>query len=401
MTRLTLAAGSLLLPSVLGVTLLASHYNGNLYTLSLTGTPGVSGNLSITSTTTGCGTTPGWLELYPEDKTLYCFDESWSGSGSMAQYSVAADGTLSLTAQVPTTGNDVHGTLYGGVDGKGFVASAQYSPSTITTYKLPFSSTSKPQQLEKFVLAAHGPNARQDVPHPHEVLLDPTGKFFLVPDLGADLVRIFSMNSTSGHLTACPAAVTGPGDGPRHGVFWQPPTNVTGKAGGLLRLYTLNELGNSVSAWTVTYDSPATDPAGCLMLNRTQTLSTYPEGTKGGPNTKAAEIRVRDNYVYASNRADESFGTQLDSLAMYRIDPTTGALGWVEWTNAHAYYPRTFAINKAGTLVAVGGQTSSNVAIIARDTTTGKLGPLVTSLQIGTVGRAGEEDGLSAVVWVE
>ncbi len=233
---------------------------------------------------------------------------------------------------------------------------------------------------------------RQDVPHPHETLLDPTGKFILVPDLGADLIRIFSINATTGLLTACPAAQTGAGDGPRHGKWWTP------KAGSLdgLRLYTLNELGNSVSAWTAAY--PA---SGCLTLNRTQTLSTYAPGKKGGPTTKAAEVRVFGNFVYAANRADETFGPQQDSLATYTIDPATGAIAWLEATNAHAYYPRTFQINKAGTLVAVGGQTSASVAILTRDPATGKLGNLVTSLQLGTVGRAGEEDGLSAVVWDE
>ncbi len=108
--------------SVHGATLLASHYNGQIYTLAL---DVANGSLAVASQTAACGTTPGWLELYSDTKTLYCFDESWSGSGFIASYSVAADGKLSKTAQVPTTGNDVHGALYGGADGRSFVAAVQ------------------------------------------------------------------------------------------------------------------------------------------------------------------------------------------------------------------------------------------------------------------------------------
>jgi 6-phosphogluconolactonase (cycloisomerase 2 family) len=255
---------------------------------------------------------------------------------------------------------------------------------------MPFSG-SKVQQLEKFTLAQKGPNPRQDVPHPHEVHLDPTGKFILVPDLGADLVRVFKIDATDGKLTACSEGKADPGDGPRHIKFWK-------SANGLQKAYVLNELGNSVSAWDVTYPS---NDSGCLSLKKTQTLSTYAPGKKGGPTTKAAEIRVVGNFLYASNRADQTFGSQQDSIAIYTIDPATGAIAWLEAANSYSYYPRTFQFNKEGTLVAVGGQTSSNVAIIARDPATGKLGKLVANIQVGQKGRAGEEDGLSAVVWVE
>lgn len=242
-------------------------------------------------------------------------------------------------------------------------------------------------------MSSPGPNPRQDVPHPHEVKLDPTGQFILVPDLGADLVRVFRINSSNGQLTSCGTGQAAPGDGPRHGAWWTPKGSSNSTDG--LRFYTLNELGNSVSSWKVTYTS------GCISLSRMQTLSTYAAGVTPGPTTKAAELRTFDNFLYASNRADQTFGTDQDSLAIYSIHPTTGDLSWVEATNARAYYPRTFQINKAGTLVAVGGQTSSNVAIISRDVTTGKLGNLIANIQVGSRGRPGEEDGLSAVVWNE
>ena len=258
-----------------------------------------------------------------------------------------------------------------------------------------------PLQEETFYMAAPGPDVRQkDGPHPHQALLDPTGKFLLVPDLGADAIHIFTINSASGHLNACPDAITGPGDGPRHGEWWSPKGNTISADG--LKLFTLNEIGNSVSSWSVSYSG------GCLSLNKTQTISTF-AGGKVPPATifngasfppKAAELRIVGNFLYAANRNDKSFGNSTDSLATYTID-ASGTATFVESTSAHAFYPRSFSVNKAGTMVAVGGQTSSSVAIIARDTMTGKLGNLIAWMQVGAAGTYTDENGLSSVIWVE
>ena len=129
-TSLSLLAGLSLVPATFSAptaspaTLIASHYTGKLYTLTFTPN-GSGGSLTVGSPVTGCGTTPGWLQMYAEDKSLYCFDESWFGSGSIVKYSVGSDGKLTQTAQGKSTGNSVHGTLYGGSDGKGFIATVE------------------------------------------------------------------------------------------------------------------------------------------------------------------------------------------------------------------------------------------------------------------------------------
>jgi 6-phosphogluconolactonase (cycloisomerase 2 family) len=118
----TVLTGLALVPSAWGASLIASHFSGKVYTLDF---QEASGQLSVVAETGGCGTIPGWIQLYSEDKALYCFDESWFGSGTIAKYNVASDGRLTVASQFRTTGNDVHGTLYGGSNGKGFVATAQ------------------------------------------------------------------------------------------------------------------------------------------------------------------------------------------------------------------------------------------------------------------------------------
>jgi 6-phosphogluconolactonase (cycloisomerase 2 family) len=122
-----LLAGVALLPATYAATatLLASHFSGAIFTLSLTTGSSHTGSLAITSAAGGCGSTPTWLQYYSDTKKLYCVDESWQGYGTIAEYSVAADGTLTVTGQTKTTGNDVHGTLYGGPNGKSFIATVQ------------------------------------------------------------------------------------------------------------------------------------------------------------------------------------------------------------------------------------------------------------------------------------
>jgi 6-phosphogluconolactonase (cycloisomerase 2 family) len=388
--------------AALGAHLLASHYTGRIHSLTLTGSEAGNASLTVGGSANGCGGMPAWLQLDADTGTLYCVDESWFGTGFAASFAVTDDGSLALAGQAPTTGSSVHSTLYGGDDGKGFLATSEYDPSTITTYALPLGASTRVRQQLKFTMAAPGPHPRQDRPHPHAAFPDPTGRFLLVPDLGADLIRIFAVDPASGALSDCGAGQASPGDGPRHGTFWAPePGSGAGQSEGesdegLVVLYTVNELSNSVTAWDVEYPE-----AACLVLTRRQTLSTYAEGTAPPAGSKASELHAAGRFLYAANRGDQTFGPEHDSIATYAIDAATGALAWLEAADAHAWYPRTFALNAAGTLVAVGGQTSSNVAILERDPESGRLGGLVANARVATPGTPGNEDGLSAVVWDE
>lgn len=148
-------------------------------------------------------------------------------------------------------------------------------------------------------MAQAGPNkARQDAPHPHSTLIDPTGKFLLVPDLGADIIRVYSIDSSSGRLTSCSNFTTAPGVGPRHGAFWAPSStnkrdiNARRKrqASSGTMLFILNELVSSISSYTLAY--PTNGSSGCLGLTLSQTASLYPAGRSPPTGSKAAEIRI-------------------------------------------------------------------------------------------------------------
>lgn len=209
-----------------------------------------------------------------------------------------------------------------------------------------------------------------------------------------DAIHIYKIDKTSGQLQACPDAKASAGSGPRHGAFWVPSgSRVRRQAAGTV-FFVANELSNSLSGWSVSYPS-----GGCLTLSMKETLTPYQGNATAPRGTKVGEVRVKGNFVYTSNRNDKKFSPN-DSITQYTIS-SNGSIAWTEMTSSYGTYPRTFDINKAGDFVAIGDQTSANVAIVKRDPTTGKLTGQAASLRIGSTGTPENEDGISAVVWAE
>jgi 6-phosphogluconolactonase (cycloisomerase 2 family) len=251
------------------------------------------------------------------------------------------------------------------------------------------------QPIQTLKYTGSGPNkGRQEAPHPHHAFVDPTGDFLLVPDLGTDLIRINKIDKSTGKLTECGAGKAAPGTGPRHGAFWSPGNSSRVRRADSTFLFVANELANTLSSWTVAY--PA---GGCMTLTLKQSLTPYQGNSTAVRGTKVGEVRVKGNFVYTANRNDKKFSPN-DSMTQYTI-ASDGSFKFTENTSSYGTYPRTFDINKAGDFVAIGDQTTSNVAIVARSPTTGKLGEHVADLRIGATGTPENEDGLSAVVWAE
>ena len=136
-----------------------------------------------------------------------------------------------------------------------------------------------PTQNYTFALDEPGPNpGRQDAPHPHQAVLDPTGSFILVPDLGADLVRVFAVGDDISVEVMEPLAVE-PGSGPRHVVF------VEGKGEGTV-MYLISELSNTISGYEVGY------PESGIEFEETFVIPTHGEGEEVPEGAAAAEILV-------------------------------------------------------------------------------------------------------------
>lgn len=177
----------------------------------------------------------------------------------------------------------VSGVLYDNHSGKQGLALAHYTGSAVSVW-----STDDKGHLDNvqdifFTLAHPGPNpSRQDAPHEHEAILDPTSKYILVPDLGADLVRVFCIDPDTFELTAHTPLNAKAGSGPRHGAFW------VNK--GKTYFYLVAELGVTVTAYEVTYPSE-----GGLSFKEIEVSNTF-GGGKVPDGAAPAEIQVSVSF---------------------------------------------------------------------------------------------------------
>lgn len=102
------------------------------------------------------------------------------------------------------------------------------------------------KNVEFLTYTGSGPDKdRQDGPHPHEAVLDPTKKFLLVPDLGTDEVHVYTFDANSLKTTAQTALKAPAGSGPRHIAFAQ--------KGGKTFMYLITELTSNIIGYEVTY----------------------------------------------------------------------------------------------------------------------------------------------------
>jgi Lactonase, 7-bladed beta-propeller len=100
-----------------------------------------------------------------------------------------------------------------------------------------------------FKLSAPGTNpSRQEAPHPHEVILDPTGSIIVVPDLGADLIRVFNIDLKTSLLTESTPFPVSAGSGPRHGTFLKTDSGKT-------FFFLISELANTIASYEVEYST--------------------------------------------------------------------------------------------------------------------------------------------------
>jgi len=248
-------------------------------------------------------------------------------------------------------------------------------------------------QTFTYTMAAPGPVPnRQDAPHPHETILDPTEQYLLVNDLGADLVRIYAINADN-TLTTTPPLNAKPGSGPRHAAFSLNPIS------GEYVFYLAAEIASTVTAYRVSY----LPNMGGLNFSEIAAYDSLgpghpiPATTTGESTGVAAEIALSPDgrFVVVSNRRDLSFdnGTS-DSMATWSIEPKhEGALDFLELFPAGGSYPRQFSINKGGNLVAVGLQNNGTVVILERNAETGAFVQQVAQLEVG--------GPITCVVWDE
>lgn len=291
---------------------------------------------------------PGFLARHPELPVLY----STSTETVCAFHIVEEKGHPALTPlNVELTQSEQAAHVSVSPCGKTLVT-VHYGTGRVVAFPLYGDGSIGPSSQFIQLTKASGANPdRQEGPHPHSAFFDPTGKYLLVPDLGADRTYIYAHDASNSSLTPHGHAQSAQGAGPRHLKF-----SPDGRF-----VYVLNELMQTVDAFA--WDGEA----GSLKSIAAYAGLTDDEKA-GRDGILASEIRIHPNgkFLYTANRGH-------NSISVFSIDSSSGQLTRCQNTPAEVNWPRNFNIVPSGKWLLCAGQNSSNVAVFAIDPDSGNL----------------------------
>jgi 6-phosphogluconolactonase len=295
---------------------------------------------------------PSFVALDPTQRFLYVINEidDYQGqkTGSAEAYAInPSSGTIALLNRQSTNGT-IPGHLAVDPTGK-YLIVANYMGGNYVTMPIEADGRLGPV-VGTFANRGGGPNReRQEGPHPHVVVFDQAGRFVATADLGVDKVQILRLEG--GNLLLVSEASMTPGAGPRHVVFHH---------GGRV-LYVINELNATITALEY-------DPASGQLGRQLQTVSTEPAGYTGPQSTAEIAVHPSGKFLYASNRGH-------NSIAGFRIDPTSGLLAPIGHTTSGINFPRNFAIDPSGAWLYAANQKGDTIVQFRIDQATGRLVP--------------------------
>ena len=318
-----------------------------LYRLNLS-----SGKLRHVATTRGV-VNPSFLALAPSRRYLYAVNEleEFAGRKSGAVSAFAVDqttGELRLLNQQPSLGAD---PCYVDVAAGGrFVLIANYTGGNVTVFPVERDGGLGEATDMKQGQGSSVNRERQQGPHAHCIVLDPTNQFAYSCDLGTDKIMIFRFDARNGKLLPAeqPWGQMKPGAGPRHLAFYP----------GGKYVFVLNELSSTVTAFARDREKGS--------LKELQTLTTLPKDFTGTNSSADIHVAPEGRFVYCSNRGH-------DSIVIFAFDPRQGTLTSVGHESTRGMTPRNFAIDPAGRFLLVANQKSDNIVVFRLDQRTGRL----------------------------
>jgi 6-phosphogluconolactonase len=209
-----------------------------------------------------------------------------------------------------------------------------------------------------------GPHRRQASPHAHGVAVDPSGKFALVADLGADKLFVYPFDRRTRSLSEdAPGKerhfALPPGSGPRHFAF----------APNGRFVYLLSELTAELRSFR--WD------AAKGQLTSLQAQSTNAPDFKGDSSVSEIVMSRDGRFVYVGNRGE-------NTLLVYRA-AANGQLDLVQRLPSGGDFPWSFAIHPNGRWMLVANKGSGTVNVFAVDPRTGKLSATTASAPVPDV----------------
>src|SRR6266545_4284887 len=164
------------------------------------------------------GANPSFLSMHPNGRVLYAVNEL-EQTGLVSAFAIeSGTGTLTRLNEQPSQGG---APCYVSVDrtGRGALV-ANYGGGSVALLPIEANGALAPAHVVQHT--GKGPNTeRQEAPHAHCILPDPSNRFALAADLGADRVFVYRLDLDKKSLSHVERgyAVMRPGAGPRHLAF--------------------------------------------------------------------------------------------------------------------------------------------------------------------------------------
>lgn len=305
---------------------------------------------------------PSYLAVDARGRYLYAVNETeeFEGQrgGALSAFSIEREsGELRLLNQQPTHGG---APCYVTVDKAGrFALVANYTGGNVSV--LPIGRDGRLGAATDTV-QHHGSSVnaeRQEGPHAHSIVLDAANRYAFAADLGTDKLMSYRFDARAGKLSPNvePWFAAKPGAGPRHFTF-----HPDGK-----HAYLINELDSTLTAFAYTRSSG--------KLRAIQTVPTLPENFSGENTCADVHVSASGRFLYGSNRGH-------DSIVVFRIEPGTGKLAYVEHVHTQGRTPRNFVLDPTGRFLLVANQNTDSIVVFSADPATGRLKPTKHKIEV-------------------
>jgi 6-phosphogluconolactonase len=298
---------------------------------------------------------PSFLALSADGRHLYSVhgDRTHATSFSVDRRT----GKLTFLNRQPTGGyNPVHLAF----DRAGrHLAIANYTTDSVCALPVQADGSLGPYSKLTAVEGELGPHKTQQRGiYPHDIPLDPQGRFFYVPCKGGDCVISYRLDARRGVLVETSRVAARPGAGPRH-IAFHPARPLA---------YVLNELDSTITTYRQDRRTGKLRPLH-VVRSTPADFTAYSTG---------AEIVVDclGRNVYVTNRGH-------DSVGVFAVDPSAGTLTAKQFVPTKGSVPRfcCFGADERFLYIANQGGHSIVAYRIGRD---GKLSPTSFKLRVGS-----------------
>ncbi|WP_406728769.1 lactonase family protein [Streptomyces sp. GD-15H] len=292
---------------------------------------------------------PSYLALSPDGRTLYAVSETAEGAVAAYRVSGAGAGAGAEDGDVPEAGPPVPVHANGPTHlcvFAGHVLTANYGSGSVTAVPVRADGDLVRSASGVFRHTGSGPHPqRQQRPHAHQVLPDPSGRWAVGVDLGTDSVRVYTL--ADGAPVQHREVALRPGSGPRHLAFHPDGT----------RAYVLNELSPTLVAcrWDAAEGvlRPLTE---IPVLPGTPAGDAYPSGVAVSPDGR---------FVWTATRGEDV----LSVLAVGGQEYGMAGLRLIATVPCGGHWPR--ALTESHGFLYVANERSGDVTWFAVDPDTG------------------------------